>query len=162
MIRCGFLSGRRSESTTFQWRSEILFLCRFLQAQQAAKQYEEIDALNADEFDPEAQAKIAERIRRENIEANMSAAYEHSPEVFGEINMLYVNLEVSLSSHMVLRIRVESHTEDWFEYCEIQSCQLIWMFQGCRHPALTSRMFWNFWPSYLRSISLTSSHRNPS
>ena len=71
--------------------------CSFLQAQQTAKQYEENEALNADEFDPEAQAKIAERIKQANIEANWQAALEHSPEIFGEINMLYVVMEVSSS-----------------------------------------------------------------
>ena len=60
----------------------------------AARQAE-IDALNENEFDPEAQARIAEQIRQQNVEANYEAAYEHSPEVFGEIIMLYVNLQVS-------------------------------------------------------------------
>lgn len=69
--------------------------CSMIQAQQTAQRQEEIDALNQDEFDPEAQARIAERIQQENIQANMEAAFEHSPEAFGQVTMLYVRLEAS-------------------------------------------------------------------
>ena len=65
-----------------------------IQAQQTAQRQAEIDTLNQDEFDPEAQARIAERIQQENIQANMEAAFEHSPEAFGQVSMLYVRLEV--------------------------------------------------------------------
>lgn len=74
-------------------------LCSLINAQQAAERQAEIDALNENEFDPEAQARIAERIQQANIQANMEAAMEHSPETFGQVNMLYVRLEVQHIHH---------------------------------------------------------------
>lgn len=67
-------------------------------AEQEAMRQAEIEALNQDEFDPGAQARIAERIQQENIQANMDAAFEHSPEAFSQVTMLYVKLEVKLST----------------------------------------------------------------
>lgn len=61
-----------------------------------ASRQAELDALNENEFDPDAQARIEEHIRQANIDANVSAAMEHSPEVFGEVTMLYVKLHVSM------------------------------------------------------------------
>ncbi len=61
----------------------------------------EIDALNQDEFDPEAQRKIAEAIQQANVEENMSAAMEHSPETFASVCMLYVKLEVNTTTSFV-------------------------------------------------------------
>ena len=69
-----------------------------INAQQAAQRQAEIDALNENAFDPEAQARIAERIQQENIQANMEAAFEHSPEAFSQVSMLYVRLEASFYS----------------------------------------------------------------
>lgn len=69
-----------------------------LNAEQVAQRQAEIDALNQDEFDPEAQSRIAERIQQENIQSNMEAAFEHSPEAFGQVTMLYVKLEASFST----------------------------------------------------------------
>ena len=45
----------------------------------------EIDALNADAFNPEAQKKIEELLRRQAVEANYEAAVEHAPEAFGDV-----------------------------------------------------------------------------
>lgn len=54
----------------------------------------EMELLNADPFDMDAQAKIAERIRQQQVEENYQTAYEHTPEVFSQVTMLYVDMEV--------------------------------------------------------------------
>lgn len=50
---------------------------------------------NSDPFDPEGQRLIAERIHQSNIDANMEAAIEHSPETFGSVTMLWINCKVN-------------------------------------------------------------------
>ena len=40
------------------------------------------------------QAKLAEHIRQKNVAENMQLAWDHSPEVFGRVIMLYVDMEV--------------------------------------------------------------------
>ena len=45
----------------------------------------------------ELQARIAEYIRQKNIQENYETAYEHNPEVFASVTMLYVNMEVGNS-----------------------------------------------------------------
>jgi len=55
----------------------------------------EIEALEADPFDPVAQEKIAELIRQENINSNMELAIEYVPEAFGNVFMLYINCVVN-------------------------------------------------------------------
>ncbi|KAK9806745.1 hypothetical protein WJX72_001124 [[Myrmecia] bisecta] len=64
------------------------------QQQDAARQ-REIDLMNADPFDPEVQRKIAEAIEEANVKENFDQAWEHSPEVFSDVVMLYVNMEVN-------------------------------------------------------------------
>ena len=61
----------------------------------AAALEREIDLLNADPFDPEAQKKIAELLRKQAVEDSLEHAMEHTPEAFAEVVMLYVNLTVN-------------------------------------------------------------------
>lgn len=41
------------------------------------------------------QARIAEFIEKSNVMENFEQAWEHSPEVFGQVIMLYNNMEVN-------------------------------------------------------------------
>ncbi|GCC29066.1 hypothetical protein chiPu_0007503 [Chiloscyllium punctatum] len=65
------------------------------QLERARREQERIRLLNADPFDLEAQAKIEEDIRQQNIEENMTIAMEESPESFGQVVMLYINCKVN-------------------------------------------------------------------
>lgn len=65
------------------------------QQERARREQERIRLLNADPFDLEAQAKIEEDIRQQNIEENMTIAMEESPESFGQVVMLYINCKVN-------------------------------------------------------------------
>lgn len=66
-----------------------------LLGQTRARQYEidnaqqrEIEALNANPFDVEAQRRIEETIRQQAVMENMDHAIEYSPESFGRVTML--------------------------------------------------------------------------
>ena len=56
---------------------------------------EEMALMHADPFDVEAQKKIEEAMRRENVQHNLEMAMDETPEVFGQVVMLYVDAEVN-------------------------------------------------------------------
>jgi len=71
---------------------------KVLREQQNARKEREllkIRMMNADPFDLEAQQLIAKEIQQKNIDANMELAMEASPESFGSVIMLYINLKVN-------------------------------------------------------------------
>eukprot|EP00854_Cymbomonas_tetramitiformis_P006872 gene6872-8205_t len=63
--------------------------------QQERQQREHLALLSADPMDMEAQAKIAEMIAQKNIDENYESAFEHTPEAFGRVTMLYVDMVVN-------------------------------------------------------------------
>jgi len=72
-----------------------------LDQQEATKRQEEdkrnhyINQLNADPFDTEAQRKIEEEIRMDNVNQNYENAIEFNPEAFATVTMLYINCDVN-------------------------------------------------------------------
>ncbi|CAK0784745.1 hypothetical protein CVIRNUC_007949 [Coccomyxa viridis] len=77
---------------------ELQRIFRQIQAHRQAEAKErqaEMELLSADPFDPEVQAKIAERIRQAQVEENYQTAYEYMPESFSQVTMLYVDMEVN-------------------------------------------------------------------
>jgi len=79
--------------------AELLRHTRERQYNAELAQQREIERLNADPYDVEAQRKIEEAIRQQSVLENMEHAIEYSPEAFGRVTMLYINVEVN--SHMI-------------------------------------------------------------
>lgn len=75
----------QSDPTRF---AELLRLTRERQYQAEVSQQREIEHLNADPFDVEAQHKIEEAIRQQAVMENLNHAIEYSPESFGRVTML--------------------------------------------------------------------------
>ncbi|XP_036921229.1 protein DDI1 homolog 1 [Sturnira hondurensis] len=65
------------------------------QRESALREQERLHLYCADPCDLEAQAKIEEEIRQQNIEENMNIAIEVAPESFGQVAMLYINCKVN-------------------------------------------------------------------
>jgi len=55
----------------------------------------QIELLNQDPFNVDAQRKIEELIRQDRVVENLEKAYIENPEVFVRVHMLYVNTEVN-------------------------------------------------------------------
>ncbi|KAK7726265.1 DNA damage-inducible protein 1 [Botryosphaeria dothidea] len=62
-----------------RWREEWINMKRIQEEQQREHQ-RQLDLLNADPFNVEAQSKIEEMIRQERVIENLQHAYEHNPE----------------------------------------------------------------------------------
>lgn len=75
--------------------AQALQLMQEREREDQARRRQQIADLNADPFDVEAQARIAEMIREERVQENLQNAYEHNPEVFGRVHMLYIDVEVN-------------------------------------------------------------------
>lgn len=102
--------------------AQLLYESHDRERREREERHRQIQILNADPFDPEKQAKIYELIRQNNVMENLQNAMEHNPEgkqprrhdpayplselycltnppVFGNVHMLY--LEVEVNKHKV-------------------------------------------------------------
>jgi hypothetical protein len=68
--------------------AELLRELTSRRADQERQRTLEIERLNADPFDVEAQQRIEEAIRQEAVLENLEHAIEYSPESFGRVTML--------------------------------------------------------------------------
>ncbi|CAK5263178.1 unnamed protein product [Mycena citricolor] len=75
--------------------AELLRSTREMQNSAEMQRQHEIERLNADPYDVEAQRKIEEAIRQQAVLENMEHALEYSPESFGRVTMLYIPVEVN-------------------------------------------------------------------
>lgn len=87
---------RAQQPASERSRHAVARTCRHMKLQEEARREEE--ALHmADPFDPEAQARIAERIQQAAVEESYQHALDHAPEIFTKVVMLYVNVEVRMA-----------------------------------------------------------------
>ncbi|KAI9683966.1 MAG: DNA damage-inducible protein 1 [Bogoriella megaspora] len=77
-----------------RWRETLLQMYR-QQDERSREEEEQRRILMSDPFDIDAQRKIEELIRQDNVLNNLQYAMEHNPEVFGRVTMLYINTEVN-------------------------------------------------------------------
>ncbi|KAF9266200.1 hypothetical protein L218DRAFT_101107 [Marasmius fiardii PR-910] len=75
--------------------AELLRQMRTRQDDAELARQREIERLNADPFDVEAQRRIEEAIRQEAVMENLEHAIEYSPESFGIVTMLYIDVEIN-------------------------------------------------------------------
>ncbi|RIA85918.1 hypothetical protein C1645_355527 [Glomus cerebriforme] len=66
----------------------IALIRQMEQRQGEFQRMQQIGMLNADPFDIEAQRRIEEEIRMQNVMANMETALEYSPESFGKVRLI--------------------------------------------------------------------------
>ncbi|KAK7518410.1 uncharacterized protein IWZ02DRAFT_434761 [Phyllosticta citriasiana] len=84
-----------------RWREEWMNARRDEQRQQREHQ-RQLELLNADPFDVEAQAKIEEIIRQERVIENLQHAYEHIPEGKLDISSLIFTFDLVFPHHCLL------------------------------------------------------------
>lgn len=72
---------------------------------------ERIRMLSADPLDPNYQQRIAETIRKDNVEQNMLTAMEYNPESFGLVTMLYIDCR---ANHAPIKAFVDSGAQMTF------------------------------------------------
>ncbi|ORY95325.1 hypothetical protein BCR43DRAFT_297836 [Syncephalastrum racemosum] len=66
------------------------------QLEQSRRQAEQRrSSIHDDPMDIEAQKRIEDAIRQENIAANLEAAMEYNPESFARVTRLYINVEIN-------------------------------------------------------------------
>jgi DNA damage-inducible protein 1 len=75
--------------------AELLRQTKARQQEAELARQREIELLNSDPFDVEAQKRIEELIQQQAVLENMEHAMEYSPESFGRVTMLYIPLEVN-------------------------------------------------------------------
>lgn len=66
----------------------LLSQTRARQREAEVEQQRQMEALQADPYDVEAQRRIEEHIRQQAVMENMEHALEYSPESFGRVTML--------------------------------------------------------------------------